>query len=348
VLGTPEIDADIPVAGQALRFSATVDVRPEIALGDLGGIEVPRPVVDVTEAEVDATLTAMRESAAQLRPLDREVIEAGDVVTVDVTSRLDGGEPMRREGVLIEAGAGTFPSALERQLVGQRRGTRLDLEVPYPADYPNAGLAGRTAAFEVQIHDLREKEVPPLDDDFARDHGHADSLAALRERLRAELEGQATERADQAVRRSLVDRLLERTPFDVPPALVAARIDATIEALDLRLPEGVDRDSARERLRARLAPGAEREVRGDLLLDAVAAREGIDVTDEEVEAEIEALAARHRETPERVRALYQRPEAKGVLRARLRRDRAMQRLLSSARIVPASASSEVAPGIQSR
>src|SRR5262249_60841811 len=108
--------------------------------------------------------------------------------TLNLTSRLDGGEPASREGVLVEAGTGSFPLALERQLVGQNRGARLSLRVPYPADYESPRLAGKTAGFEVEIADLRGEEMPALDDDFARDHGRCDTLAGLGTRVRTDLE----------------------------------------------------------------------------------------------------------------------------------------------------------------
>src|SRR5581483_11359329 len=150
IVGTPDIDADALTPGAALKYSATVEVRPPIALGDVQGLEVVRPSSVVTEEDVDRTLAALRESVAQLRPIDdRDVVEAGDVVRVDLTTRLEGGEAHRREDVLVEAGGGAFSLSLERQLVGQHRGARLDLRVPYPADYPNPGLAGKTAEFDV-------------------------------------------------------------------------------------------------------------------------------------------------------------------------------------------------------
>jgi len=144
VVGTPDIDAEPITPGAALRYSATVEVRPAIALGDLSGLQIARPTTRVSDEDVERTIGELRESVAQLRPVeDRAQVEAGDVVRVDLTSRLEGGEPVHREGVLLEAGSGSFPLALERQLVGQSRGARLALRVPYPADYPNAGLAGR-------------------------------------------------------------------------------------------------------------------------------------------------------------------------------------------------------------
>src|SRR4051794_40134859 len=120
VVGTPDIDANEIAAGEALRYSVTVDVRPAITLVDTSGIEARRPATTVSEEDVDRVIGQLRESTAQLRPVEgRTVVEAGDVVTVDLTSHLDGGDPVQREGVLIEAGTGTFPLALERQLVGQ-------------------------------------------------------------------------------------------------------------------------------------------------------------------------------------------------------------------------------------
>lgn len=343
VVGTPDIDADDVAAGAALRYSATVEVRPAITLGDLGGIEVTRPDASVGEEDVDRVLGQLRESVAQLRPVeDRTVVEAGDVVAIDVSSRLDGAEPVSRDGVLLEAGAGTFPLALERQLVGQQRGARLSLEVPYPPDHANPNLAGKTAAFEVEIKDIRSKELPALDDDFARDHGRCASLAELRERVRADLEREAVARADETVREAILDQVLARHAFDVPPSLVERRAEALVASLDLRLPEGAEREQAVSAMRTRMHPSAERQVRAELLLDALAARDGIAVGDEELTAEIEAMAAREHRVVERIRALYERPEAKAALRARMVRDRAVAGLVAAARVMPQMGGGSVA------
>src|SRR5438552_579806 len=216
VVGTPDIDAEPITPGAALRYSATVEVRPAIALGDLSGLQVARPTTRVSDEDVERTIGELRESVAQLRPVeDRAQVEAGDVVRVDLTSRLEGGEPVHREGVLVEAGSGSFPLALERQLVGQSRG-------------------------------------------------------------------------------------------------------------------------------ARLRPRAERQVRAELLLDALAARDAIVVSDDELDAEIDGIAAREGQVVERVRAFYERPEARAALRAKLVRDRALARVLAAARVMPSSPAESVA------
>jgi trigger factor len=343
VVGPPDIDAETLTPGEALRYSATIDVRPAISVGNLDGLTVTRPPSTVTDADVDQLLGALRESVAQLRPVeDRAVVEAGDVVTVDLTSRLEGGEPARRDGVLLEAGAGAFPLALERQLVGQHLGAHLSLRVPYPADYSSPGLAGKTAAFEVDVKELRTKELPPLDDDFARDHGRSETLEELRGRIRADLEREAAERADDAMRESIIEQLLTRHSFDVPPSLIDRRTEAVAAGLQDRVPEGAERERALAELRTRLRPGAERQVRAELLLDAIAAQEQLSVSDEEVAAEIDSIAARQHEVVERVRALYERPEARAALRAKMTRDRALARLIARARLMPSSAAESVA------
>ncbi len=343
LVGAPEIDADALTPGEGLRYTATVDVRPAITLGELGDVHVVRPATGVAEAEVDRVLESLRESVAQLRPIDdRHVIEAGDVVTIDLTSEMDGQEPVHREGVLLEAGGGGFPLALERQLVGQNRGSALTLEVPYPEDYANASLAGRSVRFDVKVIDIRAKELPALDDDFARDHGRSDTLDELRARIRADLERQAADRADGAVREALLEQLLARHPFEAPASLVDRRCDAMLASLDVRLPPGTEAEGVLDRLRDQVRPRAERDVRADLLLDAVVERDGLLPDDDEVTQEIERYAAQEPQSPDRLRALYQNPDARAAVRARLARQRALDRLLSAARIVPAPESEEVA------
>jgi trigger factor len=344
VVGTPDIEAEGGIApGEALRYSATIEIRPSITLGDLSGIRATRPPTAVTDEDVERTLGALRESVAQLRPVeDRTVVEAGDVVTVDLTTRLEGAPAAHREGVLLEAGAGAFPLALERQLVGQQRGARLAVRVPYPADYANAGLAGKTAEFDVAVKELRAKELPPLDDDFARDHGRCESLADLRTRIRADLEREAEGRADEAVREAVLDEVISRHPFDVPSTLVDRRTEALLAGLDFRSAPGPEREQALARVRDQLRPRAERQVRAELILDAFAEREGIDATSDDVDAEIAAIATRERQVPERVRAAYDRPEMRAALRAKLVRDRALSRLLAAARVMPPSAAESVA------
>jgi trigger factor len=345
VVGTPEIEADEVGAAGALTYRATVDVRPTIALADLAGIEVARPAVSVTDEQVEHVLASLRESVATLLPIeDRAMVESGDVLTVDLSTSLDGGEPVRRADVTLEAGGGAFPEALERQLVGQVKGAHCQLSVSYPDDYTNPSLAGKTAQFEVDIRDLRQKQLPALDDDFARDHGRADSLVELRNQIRLDLENRARQQADAAVRQGLLEQLVDRHTFDVPGSMVERQTEYLLHSLDFRLPEGPDGQALAERLRGELRGRAERDVRAQLLLEAVAGRDQIRVEDGDVAAEIDSIAERERQAPERVRAFYERAEAREALKGRMMRDRVIESLLASAKIVPAEPIEEVARG----
>jgi trigger factor len=216
------------------------------------------------------------------------------------------------------------------------------MRVPYPADYSNAGLAGKTAEFDVTVKELRAKELPPLDDDFARDHGRCESLAELRARVRADLEREAEGHADEAVREAVLDQLIARHPFEVPSTLVDRRTEALLASLELRGAPGPGREQALARLRDQLRPRAERQIRAELLLDALAERERVEVTNDDVDAEIAAIAVREHQVPERVRAVYERPEMRAALRAKLVRERALSRLLAAARVMPPSAAESVA------
>ena len=343
VVGAPEIDADGITPGASLKYSATVDIRPVIDVGETRGIEVTRPIVSVGDDDVEQVLTSMRESVAQLSPIEyRAVVEAGDVVEIHVATELDGRESQRREGALVEAGSGAFPLALERQLVGQHKGAHVTLDVPYPADYGNASLAGKTVRFEVDVVQLKRKELPPLDDDFARDHGRVESLADLRAKIRADLEAQASSRADASVQNAVIDQLIARYAFDVPPSLVDRRCDALLAAYDIRIPEGPEGAELLERLRKDVRPRAEHEVRAELLLDAIAAARGVSIDDTALDAEIDTLALRQQQAPERIRAFYERPEARHALRSRLGRERTLELVLSDAKITTRQEPKDVA------
>src|SRR5579884_1337665 len=323
VVGTPDVEAEGLTPGQALRYAATIDVRPVIEVRDLSGLEAVRPTAVVSDAEVDEVLESLRQSVAQLRPIEGRT--------------------------MVEAGAGSFPEALERLLVGQPLGARRAFDVTYPADHPRPALAGKRVHFDVEVKEIRLKELPPLDDDFARDHGRCETLAELRARIRADLEERAAQRAEEIARATVVDQLIARHPFEVPPSLVERRTEAWLASLDVKLAaDAAEREAQLERLRAELRPGAERDVRAELVLEAVAAHAGITVSEDDVAAEIAALAAREGRAPERVRAFYERPEARAALRARLVRERALAHVMRHATIVSTDDAKEFARTGQSR
>jgi len=336
-VGQPEIVTEQTEAGAALRYHATVEVKPDVTVEGYTGLSVDRPLLPVTDEDVTAALGRLQQSLAQLRPVtDRSHIERGDVVSLDYEAHIDGRLMSRGENRDVELGANRFPPGFDDRLVGAPVGGKLDFDITYPTEHPAPELAGKDMHFHVEVRSISVKEVPPLDDDFAKDHGECSTLEELRQRLRRQLEADAAQRADEAVRRNVVVELAKRHDVPVPQAMVQRRTEALVEEVlhDWQRQRGrlKDDSQARAHLRKELEPRAHEQVKTVLLLDAVARQEAISVSDEEVEADVSALAQAAGSAAERVRALYRQPEARGQLRAQMLQSRAVDLLVSRAEI----------------
>ena len=346
-VGQPEIVTEQTEAGAALRYRATVEVKPEVTVEGYAGLSVERPVAPVTDADVTAALARLRQSLAQLRPVtDRTQIEAGDVVTLDYEARIDGRLMSRGESREVELGANRFPAGFDDRLLGAVAGAQLDFAVPYSPEQATSELAGKTMQFHVNVRSIATKELPPLDDEFAKDHGECSTLEELRQRVRRQLEEEATQQADEAVRRAVLADLAKAHDIPVPKAMVQRRTEALVEEVlhDWQRQRGRLKDDtqARTHLRQELEPRAHEQVKLALLLEAIARQEGISVGDDEVETRVGALAAAAGAAAERVRTLYQQPEARRQLRAQMLQARAVDLVISRAQIRNVATASSVA------
>ena len=336
-LGQPEFVTEQAEPGAALRYSATVEVKPEITVENYRDLEVERPLAVVTEANIDAYMERLRQSLAQLRPItDRQEVQRGDVVTLDYEATVDGREVDRAEGREVEIGAAGFPAQFEERLVGAAVGAELNFAVTQAADPAAPESPEKTVQFHVRLRGLSQKEVPQLDDEFAKDHGECSTLEELRQRVRQQLESDAGRRADEAVRRALAVRLADTHDIPVPTALVQGSIEAMIADLmsewQRRRIQPRNRADAIARLRGELEPQARQQVKIALLLEAIARQEGVSVDEHEVDERIEALAAASGFGAERVRAAYQSAEARRQLRTRLVHARTLEAVARMARI----------------
>jgi trigger factor len=336
-VGQPEIVTEQTEAGAALRYRATVEVKPNFTVEGYAGLSVERPLSAVTDEDVTAALSHLQQSLAQLHPItDRSHIERGDVVSLDYQAHVDGRLVSRGENRDVELGANRFPPGFDDRLVGAPVGSTLEFDITYPTEHPAPELAGKSVHFHVEVHSISVKEVPPLDDEFAKDHGECSTLEELRQRLRRQLEAEAAQRADEAVRRNVVVELAKRHDVPVPQAMVQRRTEALVEEVlhDWQRQRGrlKDDSQARAHLRKELEPRAYEQVKTVLLLEAVARQEAVSVSDEEVEAQVSALSRAAGSAAERVRALYQQPEARGQLRAQMLQSRAVDFLVSRAEI----------------
>jgi trigger factor len=337
-IAEPEVDATPPSEGQEFRYAARVEVKPAIELPDTTGLPARRPRVEVTDADVDAELEALRERNAPLVEEPEGTRAArGHVLTIDFAGTVDGKpfEGGSGKGVEAELGAGRFLADFEAQLEGALAGEDREVRVRFPDDYGSEALAGKEAAFAVHVVAVKRRALPALDDEFAKDLGDFESLAALRERIRSDLHA-VRERASRAeLRRSLVDALIDRTSFEVPPGLLSRELHRQLHAARHRLEGHVPAPALEEQLarwQDEWRPRAERDVREALLLEAAARAEGVEIGKEAVEARIDAMAKERGVSTARLRQAFDKDALEYSVRLELRDEQVLARLAERAKV----------------
>ncbi len=335
----PAVDAAPPTEDAAFRYRARVEVKPEIRLPDLSGLHARRPPVEVAEEDVERELERLRQAHAVLVEEPEDTAAArGHVLTIHFEGRVDG-EPFEGgsgDQEALELGSGHFLPGFEEQLEGVGAGGRRTVRVEFPEDHPKPELAGKKAEFEVEVRAVRRREVPALDDELARDVGDFDSLDALRAEVRRRIASALERQSRAVVRRTLLDDLIGRTPFEVPPGAAAQRLQ---RRLAMARREMAGRGLPGPALEAQLArgeeewrPEAEREVREQWLLEAVAREHGLEAEPAEVEERLEALAREEGVPAARLRRAYGEAGLLEGLGARVREDKAVEFLLRTAKV----------------
>jgi trigger factor len=295
-VGDPKLDlSDLPEQGQPLRFSIEVAVRPKAKLGEYKGLEVGREEPEVPDEAVDGELNRLREGFARLNPVEREANQ-GDVALIDYEGKI-GGEPFdggAARDYLLELGEGRVLPELEQGIEGASAGDRRTVSVTFPDDYPAEEVAGKTAEFDVTVKEVREKELPELNDEFAAEASEFDTLDELREdisdKIKQILERQIAERFQEAA----LDAAVEKATVELPDPVVEARSAEMWRRLERQLQrQGMDPESylqiqgkTREEMVEQIRPDAERALKREAVLEAVADAENIEVTDEDM---LEAL-----------------------------------------------------------
>jgi trigger factor len=295
-VGDPKLDvADLPGEGEPLDFTIEVAVRPKAKLGDYRGLEVGRAEPDVPEDAIAAELERMREGFASLNPVEREAAE-GDFVLIDYRGAVDGEPFGGGEGrdQLLELGSGSLVEGFEEGLLGATAGDEREIEVSFPEDYRAEELAGKAAKFEVTVREVREKRLPELDDEFALESSEFDSLEDLRADIAEKLRAAASQRSDEQFREAAVAAAVDAAEVEVPDELADARAEEMFHRFEHQLQHrGIDPETffrvqgrPREELVAEVRGDAERSLRQEAVLAAIAEAEGIEVSDDDL---LEAL-----------------------------------------------------------
>jgi len=338
----PDLDLEsVPEEGD-LTFTATVQVRPTATLGDWSGLEIGKAEVELPEGALDAQLQSLRDRAAKLVPVERAA-GRGDFVIIDFDGSLNG-KAMRQASArdyAVELGGGRLLPEFDQRLLGMSPGETVTFPVAYSATDGRPELEGRTIEYTVTLKGVQEKELPPLDDDLALAVSEFDTMDELRADLERRLTGVATERVDELFRRMVIDAVSERATVDVPTVMTDRRIGSILQQTAQQLPENVSFEDyiaatgrTIEQVIEELRPDAEMAVKRELVVEAVAQAEAIEVTDEEMEEQVRADAEATGRAPDRL--LHELREHSGwdALRQDLRLRKAVDHLIAGVKAIP--------------
>ncbi len=329
--------------GQPIRFKAEFEVLPQIELGEYRGIKAEHPAIHVTDEEVENELKQLQERHGSYDPVDEDrPLQDGDFAQVSFQAVPKESEPVEGEAavetkpqpiqmdeVLVEIGGANTVNEFSTNLRGTKAGEERAFDVAYPADFYDARLAGKTLHYTVKINAIKKKTVPELNDEFVREISKDfQTMDELRRRIREGMETERTHKAEHEAKEKLITELVEKHDFPVPWALVERQVDVRLErGLRMLASQGMSTEAMRRmdlnRLRAAQRDLAEKEVKSNLLLTRIAEVEGIEITEEELEQEVQIMARQMDQPPDAVRTKLAEEGAIDRIRNRMRSDKAL-------------------------
>ena len=338
-VSNPMIDPGDLESGKPFQYSATIEVKPEIKLEGYLGLNIEGKKEEVKDEEVEERLKGLQNLHANLKTIqEARPIQNGDFVIVDYEARMDG-KPLEEGKAIdltVEVGSGRFILAFEEKLVGLRLGEEREIEVSFPGDYGYKKWAGKTISFHVKIKETKEKILPILDDEFAKDLGDYSSLEELKVKLREEIERDKKLVLDRQLKDQMVDQLLQKSTFEVPESLVEEQAKALVSDIKLRLAsQGMTIDTlgvSEGKLQEDYRMTAMRQVRTFLILEKIAGQEGITVTDEEVENRIKEISERTHQKFDVVKRYYEKNGLIPEVKAGIMNEKTLNFLLEKANI----------------
>jgi trigger factor len=354
-LGEPELNLEnseglSELGEKPISFTVNVEVLAEIKLGDYKGLEVARRTRPVNDEDLDRVIESLRENSATLEPVEDRGAQPGDTVTANFHGKFPSepdAQPIKVEDVDVVLGGTGVVQEITDNLTGAKPDDEKVFTVNYPADFSSKGLAGKHVEYTIKVSAVRIKELPELDDEWAQSLGEEiESLGDLRAKVRSDLESQAKNEADNKVRADLVRQLVEAHELELPERLVAHQTEVRLESvvrdmigqgIDPRNKE-LDWDKARDSLKEQ----AGYDLRGSLLLERIADEEKIEVSEQEIDDEINAIADASRQSPEQVRGILTKQGGERSIAGRLRNRKALEFLAANARVTDQEWEEEIA------
>lgn len=296
----PEIDIDDIVKGKDVVFTATIQVMPEVKIENYKGIRVEKKEYNVQEEDIDREIKSMQDKNGRMILVEDRPVKENDMVIIDYKGSVDGdyfdGGTAEKQPLTI--GSGQFIPGFEEQIIGAKIGDEIEVKVTFPTDYQSEDLAGKDAIFEVKLHEIKEQELPVLDDEFVKDVSEFDTVEEFKNDIREKLEIQAKNKGEQETKNNVIKAVVAMLDIELPKAVVDRKIDTMIKEFDFQLSQqGMNLEtfyqmsgSSEENIRKQMEDDANERVKTELALEKVCELEKIEVSDEELEVEVERMA----------------------------------------------------------
>lgn len=322
IVSSPEIDVTQIEKGKSFIFTATVALKPEVKLGKYKGVKVETTEVTVTDEEVDAKIEKERENNARTIEVTDRPVKDGDMTVLDFEGFVDGVafDGGKGENYPLTIGSGAFIPGFEEQLVGAEIGKEVEVNVTFPEDYQAEELKGKAAVFKCTIKEIKEKELPALDDEFASEVSEFDTLEEYKRDVKETLTIEKEKAAREAKEAAVIDAIIADSEMDIPEAMVTTQQKQMIDEFAQRMQmQGLSMEqyfqftgATLDKMMEQVKPQAETRIKSRLVLEAVAAKEGIEATEEDYEEEIKTMAEVYQMEPDKIKEMLPEKSVKGI------------------------------------
>ena len=322
IVSSPEIDVTQIEKGKSFIFTATVALKPEVKLGKYKGVKVEAAEVTVTDEEVDAKIEKERENNARTIEVTDRPVKDGDMTVLDFEGFVDGVafDGGKGENYPLTIGSGAFIPGFEEQLVGAEIGKEVEVNVTFPEDYQAEELKGKAAVFKCTIKEIKEKELPALDDEFASEVSEFDTLEEYKKDVKETLTIEKEKAARDAKEAAVIDAIIADSDMDIPEAMVTTQQKQMIDEFAQRMQmQGLSMEqyfqftgATLDKMMEQVKPQAETRIKSRLVLEAVAAKEGIEATEEDDEEEIKTMAEVYQMEPDKIKEMLPEKSVKGI------------------------------------